>query len=222
MILKGNILITSDKNIIYEVLRSNNPGIKILNLDEDEELGVQNNMIVPGTILLPPIEAKIAELDGDENRYNMIYNIHLQSKPVVQYMAGILGYLFNGGNIMMYFPNAEYNNTMKNMLFFILLQYGIHIGIVGDTSNDNSVCYYDPKFEAYQLNLIYQFTRVIDWRQYFILFPIDAPIPDQIVDILCMDIHPYGLTIQEKLDTLTRIRTRIKENPNTIIAVTEI
>ena len=86
MILKGNILITTDKNIIYETLHMR-PDVKIISLDEDNSIGLDPSIFVYGTILLPPVEAVIAEVDGNEEKYDMIYSNHLISDPVKEYMS---------------------------------------------------------------------------------------------------------------------------------------
>ena len=216
MILKGNILITADKNIIFQALQANDPGLKILSLDEDNTLGFEDERIIKATVLLPPIDAKIAELDGDEQKYDIIYSIHLQTDPVKQYMAGILAFLYNRGRLLLYYPDQEYNNTKIKLLSFIMALYGIHIGILGDPNPDNATCYYDANLEYIQLDLIYQFTRIIDWRGYLIMYPIEYPIPDQVLNILFIEIRPYGKDFEERMKEIDRLRSRLKQNPNTI------
>lgn len=212
MILKGNILITSDKNIIYETIQMR-PDIKIISLDESNELGIDPSMYISGTILLPPVDALIAEVDGNEEKYNLCYTVYLSSPPVKEYMASILAFLYKGGKLLLYFPNQEYNNTMKMMLYFILKIYGIHIGILNDPNIDNATCYYDANFEPYQLDLIYFYTGIIDWREYLFNYPLNIPISDQIFNILMNQIKPYGKTIEERVEVINRLRSGIKKNP---------
>ena len=72
--LQGTIFITDDVNVIYNTpLGGMN---KVVNLDEDDILP-ENNNILNGTCLLPPMEAKIAEADGNEQMYDTIYQNHL-------------------------------------------------------------------------------------------------------------------------------------------------
>ena len=56
-ILKGTIYVTDKEEIIYNTPLNSNT--KIINLDEDGIL-MDNDAILVGTCLLPPIEAKIA------------------------------------------------------------------------------------------------------------------------------------------------------------------
>ena len=215
MILKGNILITTDKNIIYETINMR-PDIKIISLDEDNSIGLDPSVFVPGTILLPPVEAIIAEVDGNEEKYDMIYSNHLISDPVKEYMSSILAFLYKGGKLLLYYPGEDYNNTIIKMLFFIMVTYGIHVGIIGDQNPDNATCYYDANLENIQLDLIYYYTRIINWREYLYYYPLNYPISDQIMNLLLTQIQPYGNTFQEKLEVINRLRVGIKKNRNLI------
>lgn len=221
MILKGNILITDNKDIIMKTLNMR-PDIKLISLDEENSLGLDPSVVIPGTILLPPPEAIIAEVDGNEQKYNMIYQAHLLSEPVKEYMSSILAFLYKGGKLLLYYPNSEYNNTMKNMLFFILILYGIHIGIIGDPSQDNATCYYDANLDNIQLDLIYYYTNILDWKEYLFNYPPNYPIPDQIMNILFKQINPYGNTFNEKLEVINRLRAGIKKNPYLINPIMEV
>ena len=215
MILKGNILLTTDKNIIMETLHMR-PDIKLISLDEDNELGLDPSVVIPGTILLPPPGAIVAEVDGDEQKYNMIYSAHLLSEPVKEYMSSILAFLYKGGKLLLYYPDSDYNNTVKSMLFFILINYGIHVGIIGDPNPDNASCHFDANLENIQLDLIYYYTNIMDWREYLYNYPPTFPLSDQILNILLVQIKPYGKTLKEKLEVINRLRVGIKRNPNLI------
>ena len=215
MILKGNILITTDKNIILETLRSR-PDIKIISLDEENELRLDPRIVIPGTILLPPVEAKIAEVDGNEDLYNMIYSKYLVSEPVKEYMSSILAYLYMGGKILLYFPDNDYNNTIKKLLFFILVSYGIHIGIIGDKNPENTMCYFDAQLEPTQLLYIYFYTNVMSWQEFLYYYPDNFMIPDYVMNVLFNQIKPYGDNLQQKLEVINRLRVGIKKNQRLI------
>jgi hypothetical protein len=215
MILKGNILITSDKNIIFQTINTM-PDVKIISLTEDNDLNMNPGYFISGTVLLPPIDAVIAEIDGDEQKYDMIYYNHLSSPIVQEYMSTIIAFLYKGGKLLLYFPNEEYNNTMIKLLNFIMAIYGIHIGILGDLNYDNASCYFDANLEWYQLDLIYYYTGIIDWREYLYYYPIDVPINNQMVNLLMNQIKPYGDTYEQKLNVIKRLRVGIKEKPNLI------
>ena len=71
MILKGSIFITTDINNVINTINML-PDVRIINLAEYNEMELDPRYFVPGTVLLPPVEALIAEVDGDEDKYNHI------------------------------------------------------------------------------------------------------------------------------------------------------
>ena len=89
MDLLGDIYITTDKNIVFETINMR-PDVKLISLDEDNELGIDPKCFISGSILLPPVEAIIAEVDGNEQKYDFIYSSHLNSDPVKEYIACLI------------------------------------------------------------------------------------------------------------------------------------
>ena len=219
MDLLGNIYITTDKGIVYETLNTR-PDIKLVNLDEENKLRIDPNRYIVGSILLPPVEAIIAEVDGDEQKYDFIYNAHISSDIVREYIACLLAFLYRGGSVLMYFPDEDYNNTLKKLLYFILINYGVHIGIIEDQDPNNQICYLDNRYDGLILDLIYFYTGIIDWREYLFQYPINLPIKESIMDIILNQMKPFGNTYKEKIDTVLRIRERIKKNPKIIVPIT--
>ncbi len=219
MDLIGNIFITTDKNIVFETMNMR-PDVRIISLDEDNTLGIDPKLYISGSILLPPVEAIMAEVDGNEEKYDFIYNVHIKSEPVKEYMSSIIAFTYKGGSLLLYYPDSEYNNTLKKMLYFILINYGIHIGIINDPKPDNQICYLDNRYEGLCLDLMYFYTGIIDWREYLYQYPLHLPIVDSIMQILLQQIKPYGDSYQEKVDTVLRLRERIKENPKIIVPLT--
>ena len=219
MILKGNILITTDSNILLETLNMR-PDVRIINLDESHELKIDPRCYIPGSILLPPVEATIAEVDGNEAKYDCIYFNHLSSDYVREYMASIIAFLYAGGKLLLYYPNSEYNNTLKKLVYFIMNIYGIHIGIIGDPNE--SVCFFDENAEYIQLDLIYFYTGIIGWKEYLYCYPIGLVIPDFIMNILLNQIKPYGETFEQKLEVIQKLRIGLKNNKNMINPIQSI
>ena len=80
-ILKGDISITDNLAFIQDVLQNNtNPALRIVSMDEENSIPENHPMVVKGTCLLPPIDALIAEADGNEPLYDRIYNDYLNEK----------------------------------------------------------------------------------------------------------------------------------------------
>ena len=216
MDLLGDIYITTDKNIVFETINMR-PDVKLISLDEDNELGIDPKCFISGSILLPPVEARIAEVDGNEQKYDFIYSSHLNSDPVKEYIACLIAFMYKGGSVLMYYPDSDYNNTLTKLLFFIMSIYGIHIGLIGDPNN--GVCYLDGRYEGLCLDLIYYYTGIIDWREYLYQYPSSLSINEGIMNIILEQMRPYGDTYQEKLDTVLRVRERIKKDPKIIIPI---
>ena len=216
MDLLGDIYITTDKNIVFETINMR-PDVKLISLDEDNELGIDPKCFISGSILLPPVEAIIAEVDGNEQKYDFIYSSHLNSDPVKEYIACLIAFMYKGGSVLMYYPDSDYNNTLTKLLFFIMSIYGIHIGLIGDPNN--GVCYLDGRYEGLCLDLIYYYTGIIDWREYLYQYPSSLSINEGIMNIILEQMRPYGDTYQEKLDTVLRVRERIKKDPKIIIPI---
>ena len=87
--LTGTIYITDKEDIIYQLdLRKT----RIINLDEDGVL-MDNPAIIGGTCLLPPIDAKIAEADGNEQLYDSIYSNHLNMPFQKEFIGALISYL---------------------------------------------------------------------------------------------------------------------------------
>jgi hypothetical protein len=74
---------------------------------------IVNCNYIGGTCLLPPIDAKIAESDGDEMKYDACYSTHLLQPYQRQFIASLIGYLFRGlGDInVLSLDNVVYNGA---------------------------------------------------------------------------------------------------------------
>ena len=57
-------------------------------------------------------------------------------------------------------------------------------------------------------------TRVIGGLEYLYLYPVDAPLTNKgVLNDLLMEFNPYGKTIQEKINYLSRLHKKIHINP---------
>ena len=213
-ILKGQIYITDDVNIVYQFPIG--PMNKIINLDEDDVLP-ENNSIIGGTCLLPPINAKIAEADGDERLYDSYYIDHLQSPYQQQFIAALLSFLYKGGNLLLFLPELGYTNTRDKFVQFMYALYGVHIGIMNHPNPQVAMCFYDNTAIPIWLNLIYS-ARVITGREYLTLIPENADIlnNNQVVDMLMKELKPFGVNINERLNSLVSMHKALHKNANVV------
>lgn len=211
--LKGMIFITNDINVVY-----NFPvGVmsKIVSLDEDRTLG-ENDNVIGGLSLLPPIEAKIAEADGNEKMYDVIYQNHLLEPAQQGFIAALIAFLYKGGNLLLFLPESGYTNTLDKFIQHLFIIYGIHPGLIGDQNPNKANCFYDTKCIPIWLNLIYT-AGVISAEEFLFMYPEDAKISNEAVMFLLIEqINPYGKTINDKIQYICRYHKLVHKNPKVI------
>lgn len=208
--LKGNIYITDNFNIIKE---SNLSLIKVIIMDEDFDDQYMTKDMILGTILLPPIEAKIAEADGNEQKYDYIYSSYLLRFEVEKYISAIIAFLYRGGSLMLYINDMDYTNTKKKFVELFYKLYGIHIGIIEEGNPQDANCYYDATCMPMWMNLIF-LADVIYPEEYLFKYPLDAKIPDNIMNKLMDIMKPIGDTINDRIKFIENYRAKLKVIPN--------
>lgn len=209
MILKGTIFVTDKEEIIYNTPLNGNT--KIVSMDEDGVL-INSDAILVGTCLLPPIEAKIAEADGNEQLYDTIYSNHLMETYQQQFIAALLSYLYKGGNLILFLPEIG-NCTTKKFIQHMYICYGIHIGLIGSQDPTEANWYTSDRCIPLWLNMIYS-VNVISPYEYLYMYPEDAAINNMgIMNQLIDEINPYEETINEKINYILRLHKLIHKNP---------
>lgn len=215
-ILKGAIFITSNVDVVYSLpLGLNN---KVISLDEDDVIKIDDQNIIGGSCLLPPMMAKIAESDGDAYNYEMLYKEHLVEPYQQQFIAALLAALYRGVNLLIFLPELGYTYTRDSFCLYMFQLYGINIGLL-DIENGQVVqkvpCYYQPESCPIWLNLIYE-ARVIDPYEYLINYPVDADlrVNEKIMNMLINDLRPYADTINKRIDMIVDLHKKLHKNPN--------
>ena len=215
-LLRGNIYITDSLDVIYNA--STDGSIKIISLDEDNILP-ESKDILGGTCLLPPLEAKIAEADGNEPLYDRCYINHLMAPYQQQFISAIISFLYKGGNLILFLPEIGYNNTMNKFIQHFFTLFGIHIGIIGEQDPRKANCYSDTRCIPIWLNMIYS-ARVISVFEYLYMYPVDALIDNQEVLMqIITELRPYGQSINEKINYIKHFHKAIHKNPKVIPAI---
>ena len=217
-ILKGFIYITDNLDAVYNFPVG--PTGKIINLDEDGILP-ENENVIGGTCLLPPMAAKIAEADGNEALYDEIYKAHLLEIYQLQFISALLAYLYKGGNLLLFLPELGYTNTMDKLIQFMQLLYGIHIGKIGSNNPNDSIVFYDLGYSPMWLNLLYNDACIINAYEFLYLFPEDANINNnpRVMERLINDIRPVESTLYGKIEYIIHLHKQIHKNKNTIPAI---
>lgn len=207
----GTVFLTDNIEVVMQIPMDGST--KVIDMDEENSLPSSPH-IIKGTCLLPPIEAKIAEVDGDENKYNAIYAAHLTDRYQQTYITALLAYIYMGGNLIIYLPEEQgYTNTEEKFCEHMLREYGIHIGIIGD-SVDNAQCFYDYHYIPFWLNLLYK-ANIIDPETFLLQYPLDAnlAIDQEVVNKLLGDMRPFGGNLEEKIAHIYEFHKKIHINP---------
>jgi hypothetical protein len=209
MILKGTIYLTDKEEVVYNAPRNNT---KIVSLDEDGIL-IQDDSILVGTCLLPPVESKISEADGNEQMYDYYYENHLNEPFQQEFMAALIAYLYKGGNLLLFLPAMD-NYTKEKLVFFIYKVFGVHIGVLYDPNPMNANCYYDERCIPIWLNLMFV-VDVLDPYEYLSLYPEDAAFNNQfIMQKLLSQISPPEDTINEKINYVIQLHKKLHKEPD--------
>lgn len=146
MIIKGSLYLTSDISMIANNLDK----CKIINVTENG-IFLDHPNSIKATILLPPLDAMMADADNDINTLRNIYWSYFLSDDVTEFMAVICTVLNRGVNIFMYIPQEEVNefSFISILLEYIRTVYGI---CVGTTINQFG---FDINFTQYIADLLF-------------------------------------------------------------------
>ena len=209
--MPGIILVTSNIEVVKDAdLRK----MKILNMDED---GILENRFLNATLLLPPIEAKIAEVDGDEAKYDEIYAQYLTQPAQLLFIGALLTVLRRGGYLLAFIPDLDHNNTVSKFIEHMSVQFGVHPGLIGSNDPFESQCLYDTSFLPLWLDMIYLLdANPMSAEEYLTLSPI--PVNQiQNTDVLYKlldELNPPEDTINKMMEALERFRQNSKMVPN--------
>jgi hypothetical protein len=207
VILTGRIDITDNIILIRELLNSLADSTVIINLDEDNKL--EGNIVIQGTMLLPPPEAIIAEQDGDEYSYDTILNEYYNIPDIQMFVTGIINMLYRGNNILFYYPdlNPTESITIPKLLNLFWNKFGLGIGIIGIRE-----CSYNYANIPMWLNMLYS-VDAISAYEYLSKYPNDAKILDSFMSKLIGDIRPIDEGSENKINTIYRLRKMLHEKP---------
>ena len=123
--INGSIYIYTDPNAAFQTI---NNGAKLIIMSEDIPFDNNDPNLISGTCLLPPPIAKMAEIDGDAERFYQIYSEYLLSDVPVDFISVILGFIHQGGNISI-LANCNLDDTwLVHFMNHMMMYYGISIG----------------------------------------------------------------------------------------------
>lgn len=211
----GQFIITIDPDVINQALYTDSA--KVLYLSDEDisrnpliELGCNT---IKSSILLPPYDSVCAELDNEVNLAIQIYIEYLSSSDVDMFICMILKALMNGSNIILYPGHDEADMPFIPVFLQYLTNYfGIIVGSPYEPTQ------YDYRAFPVILNKLY-LHNLIDYQTLFILYPVDAPIMENIIPKLIQDINPYvsNPSMQEYIEYFERYKYRVKQNGNKVL-----
>ena len=210
----GDISITDNLDFVRDVLTQNpypTAMVKVLDLEQDSPtLPLEHPNVIGGRVLLPPIDALIAEQDGDEQRYNVLYTNYFQEPTASAFMEALISALLLGTSIILYLPNPEGFMTPRKLMEVVGYLYGIHIGVVGEIPARYEItdvsCVKCWLCGAYKNNAITP-------REFLYLYPTPQDNPNMISKL----ISDIGLFDNNPVDTLNRLSMQLKEKPDLIV-----
>ena len=167
--------------------------------------------VIPASCLLPPPVAKMAEIDGDAEKFYSIYNEYLLSDVPVDFISIILGYLHQGGNMIFYITCGVDEPWVIQLCNHFMNYYGIIIGA------DDVLPGYNPAFNDIINNIIYA-GCMISPEEYLRNKSANFPIQPWILDLLESQI-PTSAFEQNPIGFYEEMSSRLKFNPEATLAV---
>lgn len=214
MFFKGTISLICDPKIVCDIMM-NVQTVKVITLDEDNAVPMlcdeNNPQLVTGTILLPPVEALWAETDGNKELFASIYYSYLLQPECMEYIAALIAAMYQGVNLILYFPDQE-SIIIKFLYDFFIKSYGIII-----STNINQPFQYDERSIPAYCNAIIN-VGAMSIREYLYWYPLDAVIPDNIYTLIAEVLKIPGNMVEQR-ELITAFHKAIKKNQQVIIPI---
>lgn len=215
-ILVSNVIITENVNEALEFI--NTPNYKILSMSELGDIPLDHPNVVGGQCLLPPMDALIAAEDNKPQLFDQIYSAHFHEDFQVTFVSALLAYLYNGGNLMIYFPGlmSQEDVSGKKFVEHAWLELGILPG------NRYTQVNYNTNFVGLWLDLLYMHDLITP-QEYMFYYP-DIPMNIMFINKLMIDLRPYGITMDEssRINYIEYLRDKISENSKVISPIYQI
>lgn len=208
--LKGTIYITCDIEMVKNSIYNNCKVVAITENAESINTPDLTNVSI-ASILLPPYQAVMAEMDGDMGTFYNLYGQHLATKEADSYICLIIAALVRGINILIYIPKDEFGLTFTSAFMqYLQMVYGITVG------TENIPCNYNPEFNAVLCNRLYIHEFII-YEEFMVAYPANVSISVEVIPQLMFDMEGYYPPLhneQEAVIFFNNYKNRIKQNNN--------
>ena len=210
----ADISMTDNIEFVYDILTQNpypDAMVKVIDLeDSPQTLPKEHPNVVGGRVLLPPIDALVAEQDGDENKYDRIYINYFHEDVVSRFMEALISTLLIGTSLILYLPNPEGFQTPRKLTQVIEYLYGIRIGVIGVRPSEFNIN--DISAVKCWLCGAYR-SNALSPREFLYLYPGDIDNPE-IITKLIIDLNPME---ENPVPFFNRLSRLLKEKPNLIV-----
>lgn len=202
----GTIYIFNDMNSAYATI---NNGSKIIVMSEEIPVDQNDPNIISGTCLLPPPMAKMAEIDGDAERFYELYSEYLLSDVPVDFISVILGFLHKGGNISIMVNCGLDEPWLNTFVNHFMMYYGVNIG------SAMVQFAYNPAFDDCINGILYS-SGIETPYEYLANHTPGVPIPDY--EVMQLQSQLNYITTNPQKD-FNDIALGLKTNPNATLAI---
>lgn len=206
---KGNLALIYNPMVVQDILMSD-PYVVVFSLDEDNDKPMldpdRNQKVVMGTMLLPPIDAMWSLTGGEWDKFQMEYYTHLISPEVTEFIFMMIGMMYKGYKLVLYYPDDS-SDVIKYLLQFFLNNFGIHIC---EPSKQYDLFSYDENRVPMYLCGIY-YSGIIAPNEFLSLYPMSTAIPNDIYPKLVYDMKLVGNDLSEKIKLVDEIRKKMHE-----------
>ena len=149
MIVKGKLIATSDMERLVRAITVEAAQTVYLG----DPLSAPNDIsFIKAGSLVPTYRELSLYVDGNKRRYEEEYNRMLSQKMAVEMFASIIGSLYAGRNVVLYFPpEVKEMNYSEMLLIHIMTNFGI-------TAESPSTHFaYDQRYDMVNAQLLYAY-----------------------------------------------------------------
>ena len=149
MLIKGKLIATSDNERLVRAITVESAQAVYLGdpLSAPREIN-----FIKAASLVPSYRELTFYVDGNQKRYEAEYNRMLTQKMAVEMFASIIGSLYSGRNVVLYFPpEVKEMNYSEMLLIHIMMNYGI------TAESPKTQFHYDPAYDMVNAQLLYAY-----------------------------------------------------------------
>ena len=214
--LKGSIYVTDDMEMAMNLSFSH---VIICISDESHNYQdfIKSTKANVASVLLPPPEAVMMELDNNLQGFKESYYMHLSQKEPTAFISLILRAIYNGRNILLYLTKQESQLSYINVFMqFFHEFFGITIG------TQFNPYYFDTRFYPVVLNMLF-LNDLMTAEEYILELPKDIfiNVPDIVIK-LAKELNPYvaNKTLDGYIEFFNKYKMKVNQyNKNIIIPI---